>query len=286
MVEPKLFKNLRVYESLVGIILQNKFKKNQSTPVFILKRDTIDMALNYLEGQNNSQGQLLLKLKKEKKIDFDRTFINRFNRKKDIIEIKYTKTIDDFLSLIYLFNRFLNYNLCYDDLKNLLSKTICSTEELRANEFLNNLGFIKDSKRQMNNNAYDNYLMAKDAKLELELYKIYKKFGKVEEKNLNAKLYKYYIEDRMLYKDINIDRYGKYLFECVVSVYINQKLKNKEIHLNDYNILKNNIDKISMDDISSILNLDISYDDGLFIPESDIKKLEKTYKIELSGYNE
>lgn len=278
--EPRLFKNLKIYESLVKIILENQIKMDYSFPEYITKKQTFNLVSNYYEKDRDYYNIILKKLDKEKRIKFKKRKNNNYNEESGIITLDYTKTINDVYSLVNLFERYIgegNYN---SDILNLFKEVMPIYEEFRVYDYLKELDIAKDAKRQMNNNLTKNSFIATNALKESEIYKIYKEENALNSENLNFDLYEYFIQDRKYY-NASIDIYGTYFFGYIMAIYIKYCLDNKDIS----RALKS-IQKMTIEDISDILNLNLSLDDnGLYIPDEDINKLNKIYKLEMSKYN-
>ena len=50
----------------------------------------------------------------------------------------------------------------------------------------------------------------------------------------------------------------------------------------DYQFLRDKLSILSFEDISGILNIDISFEKGIVnIPDTDLTQLEKTYRMEM-----
>ena len=285
MENPKIFKDLHVYESLNNIILENGAKVYKQSPYVILKKETVSFIREFLKSDETLYDKIFDQLDKEKRIKFSKNWINKFDKKKQIINVNYTKTIEDVFNLIYSFYDYMSNSENNSDLKKLFSKVIPNTEEGRICAYLKNLGYKQEANRHINNNFYDFYETAKNAKMELELYKIYSKTHNIDDGKLPADLYNYN-QDRIFFGNASVDKFGEYIFGFIMSVYINHRLNNNEMCKKDYLILRNNIDKLTINDISDILGIKFDMNPGLFIPDSDIDKLSKVYRIEFNKCDE
>lgn len=285
--DPKVFKNLQTYEKLAQIILKNEIERNSNVPHLVRKKETILLAHDFFIKNDIKYDEMLTRLLNEKKILFKKRSLNSFIRKNGTINIDYTKTIDDLLALVHEISHYIHRDESDNSISNLFKEVFPYTDELRCCEDLKTVWELSDLNRQINNNICYNYNLAKNSRLELELYKVYKEQGKIDYETLNLELYNYYVRERLFYQKVSIDIFGKYLFGNIISAYINQKLKSKDISKVEYKFLRENINNLSLIDVSKLLDIDFNLDnDGLYISDSDIKKLSKTYKLEVDDYNE
>lgn len=173
---------------------------------------------------------------------------------------------------------YLNRSELRDYIFELFKEMIPITEELMLDSFLRQTSLFEESKIQTIKNLYIKYCITMEANAYLENYKL----NNCDELDINFLEYCSRDTNRIY---SNIDNDGKYIFAYVLSLYIINKVKNKDILLKDYELLKVNISEMSLNEISKILDKNINLDeDGLFIPDSDIKKLDKVYRLEVDNY--
>lgn len=287
MEKPELFKNLEVYESLTNIILENGTKLHKDASYIILKKDILSSVKDYLEQGDPMYSTLFKIINDEGRIKFDRKRANRYDSKKQIINLNYTRTIEDIYNLIYMFYVYASSSNRDDAFSKTFSKVIPNTEELKASRYFSNLTpeYKKDTLKHVNNNFSEFYETAENAKNELELYKKYLENPSFNIYNLPDYLYKYSL-DRIFLTEAGIDNYGQYLFGFIISTYLNHRLATSDLSQSDYMTLKEKILKLDMKDISKILDIDFNLDNGLHISNNDIDKLSKIYKLEFNKYNE
>lgn len=289
MKEPEIFKNLEIYDNLCKIILENPTVNSNKLPYYVTKKQNLELVKNYLREEDISSEFLFEKLLKENKIKFDKRVNTYFNRKNNKIYINHTRTIDDSLSLVHEFTHFLINKENREKIYNLFSEVFPYTEESKFYDYITN---GSDSKAisainiQMINNSKLNIALANDAKCELNLYKNYKENNGLNFDNLNLKTYNYLYGLRNKYSNPHIDEYGRYMFGVIIGIYLNNKLRNKDISKGEYKELKNFINTMSIEGIGELLELNMSLDDGLYISDDSIEKINKVYKLEVKSYNE
>ena len=284
--EPKLFKNLNVYEKLSSIILDNKISFNSGSNLVLLKGDSYHYAKDFLNSESVIYGVIFSKLYRNKLIKFNRNYISCFNIKKQRLEIKYTKTLDDLFSLIHEFFHYVYYNEKDSDVSKLFKEVFSIFNELRLGEYLKKNCNENEVEKQIWNIYYENYKMCINSKLELEFYKEVIQKNIIDFTKISSDLYDYYFKQRLFYNKVSIDLFGVYIFGILLAAYINQGLKNGEISELDYEYCKYEFSNLSLKDICNVLNLDLSFNDGFEISDSSIKKLEKNYKLEVGKYIE
>ena len=283
MKEPVVFKNLEVYNSLIDIILSNSIKIDKSKSLYLSKSKSEKIVDRFLKEDEFSNYKLLEKLRKESKVKFRNFPFSYFDNNTKKIKIKYTGTIDDSFSLIHEFYHYV-CDGCDLDTDRIFSEVIPLTEELRLCNSLKSDNIYSDAKRQINQNFSYSYYYAHLAKQELGLYKHILKHGKIKLNELDSKLYKYFTSERQEYVNPSIDSYGKYIFGYVLSSYIDQSLKDNTLSIDQYKYIRNNIENLSLQEISDLLYIDLQFDDGLIIKEDDLKTLRKTYSKEVEFY--
>ena len=289
MNEPKIFKNLETYDNLCKIILDNPTVNDRKLPYYITKNQNLELVKEYLGEEDISTKFLFEKLLKEKKIRIDKRINTQFNRKNNKIYVNHTRTIDDSFSLVHEFTHFLLNKENREKIYHLFSEVFPYTEESKFYDYItkNSDSKIKSAANiQMINNSKLNMALANDAKCELNLYENYKRNNGLDFDNLNLKTYNYLYGSRHKYSKPYIDEYGRYMFGIIMGIYLNNKIRNKEISRGDYKVLKNFINTISIKGINELLDLDMSLDDGLYISDDSIEKINKVYKLEVKNYNE
>jgi len=284
--ESRLFKNLNVYEKLSSIILDNKISFSSGSNLVFLKGDSYHYAKDFLHSESVIYDVIFSKLYKNRLIKFNRNYTSCFNIKKQRLEIKYTKTLDDLFSLIHEFFHYVYYNEKDSDISMLFKEVFSIFNELRLGEYLNKNCNQNEVGKQIWNIYYENYKMCINSKLELKFYNEIKQERIIDFNKISNELYDYYFKHRIFYDKVSIDRFGTYIFGILLATYINQGLKSGEISELDYEYCKYEFSNLSLKDICSVLNLDLSFKDGLDISDSSIKKLEKSYKLEAGKYIE
>lgn len=279
--EPKIFNNLKVYNRMINIIINNTPHKPIRDLGIINKKNTIKLAHIYFKEEDPEYNIMLKKLLEKNKIKFCKGDSN-YNYKTGKIEIYYSKTLDDLFALIHEFCHFIissdnNTNITY-----LFKEVFPNSEEYRLYEYLKKTNLSFESRLVIDNFLSDKYSLAKVARFELKLYKIIKQYGDINCNDISGELRDYFLQKRYSIDNINLEVLGKYLLACILATYINWYLNNNKISLDDYKYLRNNINLLNLDEINDLLNTRIELEDGsLVITDHELNRLEKIYKMEM-----
>lgn len=280
----RIFKNLTIYKSLMNIILNNPPKGKLKLLGHFSNKKTIELAKIVLTKEESYYGVILDKLIEQNGIKFELWNSSNYNISKNKIEIYNTKTLDDLFALIHELIHFCNYSCDKNEIQYLFNEVLPILYEYKTYEYLKDTNLSEESYYEINNIFLDNYLLANNSKLELELYKLFK--NEVDYDEVPLELKKYYFNTKKNINTIEIDNYGRYLFATILSVYINKCLNDGSISLDNFRIFKDNINNLSIEDINSLLNINLKLDsDGLFISNEELDKFNFAYKLEMKRYN-
>ena len=282
------FKDLSLYKSLTSIVTSEDIPDGYSQNVYLIKKDTLKLVKKYLAGDDYYSLKNLLDLEERNKIVFGKKESNRVSKIDNSIHINYTKTLKDSFSIIDVLYKYGLNIINESDIERLFEDTMAFVEQLRFYKYLKGTNLKGYAEGQLKDIIYTNKLVGENAKKELELYNHIKDNEGIVFSDLSSELHEYYYNYKFCMPNISIDDYGEYLLSRIIAIYINNKLDNKDVSIDTYKNLKQIINRLSIKDISQILDLDIYYNkkDGLFISNHSINKLSKVYKLEVKKLNE
>ena len=284
MKETVIFKNKDLYITLANIILDNKVNDPKEPNNIILKSESLGIVRSFMRKEFSQDYCLAGNFCNLEKVKLSSGKRTKYDPKRKRVCIHYTKSLEDAFSLVYMFYYAKNFCENKDLKQELFKKVFPSVEELRLCDYLKGTKLEQEATIQILNNLKHNVLIANNAKTYLDLYNHIKKHGTLDFETLDPKLYNYYKD----YGDIyNRDDYGRNMFGSIVALYIYNKLDSKELSINEYIKLRDYLKKLSIDDITKNLDLNIHIDnEGLHISDDSISKLERVYKLEVDKFNE
>lgn len=252
-------KNIELYNKLLEIILSCNVNSQAKDYAYRLsKKQILQLVKDYLSNQETSYALLFDKFLAEKRIGFHPKYHSHFNRINEKVKIRYTHTLDDAFATVHEFRHFYDFDEEVKPQMELLSETSALLEELRFGEYLKDTSFSMPGIMQLRKILYDNYLM-------VQKFSLVSKGVCVCDYNYNE-----------------VIKRIRYLLGILLSIYINTNIKNGNMSFQDYQFLRDKLSILSFEDISGILNIDISFEKGIVnIPDTDLTRLEKTYRIEM-----
>lgn len=240
-------KNLRVYKSFLDIVLKNRINYEENRMLLVPQSKTFTLALDFLGYEDKYYEQAFRSLLENRKVKLRKKHINS----SDNLQIIKTNTLDDTFNLMNAFSAYMN-SRNYTNETIFFNRTLPMLLELRLYEYLKNTDISKEAKKQIKNILFENYKMIKNYK---ELV------------------------------NIDSDKFFKYLFGTVMSIYINSNIETGNISKNEYLYLSHNINDIPLRTLNDILSLDMCVNEtGIDMSNESLEKLEKTYKKEIMNY--
>ena len=239
----------------------------------------------YLKDSDKFYYDEFLNFLKKKRLRFKRHFHDEFNREKNLVIINYRRNIDDSLALIHEFSHYINYKTHKYNGYLPFNEVNSITYELLLSDYLHSKYELSNAKSQIQANMFENYDMAINAKLELQLYKFLMNAEVASIDDLPEHLRDYVYKIRLNYANTSLDKYGIYLLGNVFSAYIHQNILSQNLSISDYKFIRDSITNQDYINLKRILDLDFIIDEhGFDINKDSIKKLEKTYVDEVKYY--
>lgn len=209
---------------------------------------------------------------------------------KPIIEIPFTKTIEDSFVMVHELLHDINLNPENNSTHRLLfTETISMLGELLFKDFLvRNSLCMKDSYKEIINTTISVNEMAISNSFDLEMVKLYISNGYVSISDLKE-LYYQYGEDTSYYVmeylmgsgSLSIDYNQRYIIGELLSCYMYDRIKNNSKYICELMDTNSIMNDVFFDEIINYLDLDMKDDEYLFLTDSSLEKLEKCYQKKL-----
>ena len=283
--DPKIFSNLSNYQKFSDIIYNTDIKKMKLSSELYDSRECRKFVRQFLNQNDKYYSDTFLKLLKKHKIIFKMNSNDYFSANRKMLIINYRMNIDDSLAIIHEFLHYMHYEMKKDGENETFKEVNSKTYELLLSDYLFKELNISSAKSQVNNNYFTNIEMAREAKLELEIYKLLLNNKNINKKELRKELRDYLSDPFQKYAVNDVDNYSVYLIGSLFSAYIHENILNNNLTFSDYKQIRDAIINENFKDLSKMLDLDFIVDNlGFDISQDSIKKLEKTYKKEVNYY--
>ena len=206
-----IIKNLTVYEKFADIISNCNIKTTNYNKVFVLKYESIKFVKEFFKSYDEDYYNEFIKFLRQNRLVLKHGINDGYSKVNNKVYINYRRSIDDCLAIIHEFIHYMHNGWNKTNKLEPLKEVNSLIHELLLSDYVSRAYNTIVPVSQVGKNINEESMIAKDAKMELELYKYTIQGKTIDIDSLPYDLANYLINTKPLYSNSRIGTYSIYL---------------------------------------------------------------------------